>query len=481
MSLLTRGLYPTEEVLTTWTTVTAARTWSGVDAESWTNVSTKLGAVDMDAPMLLAAMPQHLLVTAIQAWQDEVNPPVMEAVRMGLMLNALRLKYFMLLVDLLPPPVPAGPQANPPPTVAAPVVPMASAVKVKLPQVIDQGMDQEVPLLSNEDLSQMRGRFISTFGDPPLERAEVSDAQLTSLAFKAAQGLAPFADFGVWGPHGARVERRTRFTSHVLNPDGSWRTIELPGADCLDTWRDCWAVFKTAAVMCKMAFPATLDRYDMQFTERCRRYPDAWHLCAQADIRCRTEFIVEERRRQELFHNAHPSMSAFMPDMPWNSVLKAAASNSEFWDKELKEPALLYTLGRGKTNPSYVERQTEQTSGGRGKKRKQRGCGGMQQQPSHQSQQQQNRHQSPGNKGGGKSKASGKSGDQARKGFNGKYVSDRHGNQLCFGWNRKADGCTNGQCPNGRSHVCEICLQPHRTIHHGGGEGGQQDGGARHS
>ena len=95
-----------------------------------------------------------------------------------------------------------------------------------------------------------------------------------------------------------------------MNPDGTWRTVEIAGADCLETWSDCWAVFRIAAVMLQIANPATLDQYHALFVEQCRRYPRAWHLCAQADIRCRGEFLLEERRRQEAFHARMPQLSA---------------------------------------------------------------------------------------------------------------------------------------------------------------------------
>ena len=475
MSLLSRGLYPTQAVLDGWDTVTSGVTWAGVEPAQWTAVSTKLGDANVDMPMLVAAIPVHLLVKAVQEWSDEAGPTTMEKVRMGLLINAVRLKFHMDLVDLLPPPPGAPPAAAPAPPVMAPPVTPPPGVKVKLSTVIDQGTDQEVTMLPAETLTNMRRRYITAFGDEPLQRAEVTDTQLTALNFKCEQGVAPYADFGVWGPHGARLERKMRFTSHVVSPDGTWRTVEMPGADCLDTWRECWAVFRTAALMCAVALPATLDMYAQLFEDRCKRYPGAWHLCAQADIRCRSEFMVDERRRQERFHTAHPTMSSFDVAMPWNSVMKAAAKATEFWDLELKEPALLYALGHGRSHPTFVSQQPAAMTqpggggggGGRGNKRKR------------------DKHKAPvvqapppaAPPGGGKALGKGKGG----KGRNGKHNKDRNGKELCFAWNRSPGGCTTGQCPQGRSHLCELCLQPHRTIDHNGGEGGAQQGGQRPS
>ena len=473
MSLTTRGLYPNLVALNAWTTFSEAVAWSRASPEAWKKVSADLGEEGLDEPLLVAAVPPHKLITSLAKWIADDGPSTMEAVRMGLALNAVRLKFDMELVDLLPPPAGTTPAPAPAPVPTALPQPVVG-VKVKLSQVIDQGMDQEVPILGSTPIGIMRRRYIAVHGDPPLQKAEVTDAQLTALDFKVGQGLAPYADFGVWGPHGARMERRMRFTSHVFGPDGTWRTVELPGADCLDTWRDCWAVFKSAAIMINLALPATLDRYEQMFVERCRRYQGSWHLCAQADIRCRGELVIELRRDQERFHAAHPAMSGYDPDMPWNSVLKAAAQNNDFWDRELKEPALLFMMGRGKSHPSHVEQQpdrapTQQEGTSNPRKRKRRGGGGNGAQHPQQQQQQQ-----PNNGG----KASGKGG-KGKKGQgqnrNGKHVYDRNGKQICFSWARSDGGCTNGQCPNGRSHVCEICLQPHRTIHHVG-EGGAQKG-----
>ena len=472
MSMLARGLYPVDDVLQQWTTVRQAREWSGTTAAEWTAVSTLLDAADIDEPLLVAATPPHLLTAALATWAQDGTPGTMVKVRMGLTLNALRLKFHMEPVDLLPPPPGAAAPAAPAPVAHTTTVVVAppATVKVKLCQVIDQGLDQEVPLLTAPEIADMRKRYLATFGDPPLQRAEVTDAQLTALHFKTSQGLAPYADFGVWGPHGARLERRLRFTSHVMSPDGTWRTVELPGADSLDTWRDCWAVFKTAAIMDQVALIATLDRYESKFVERCRRYPDAWHLCAQADIRCRSEFFIDERRKQERFHTAHATLSAYDPLMPWNSVIKAAADDTEFWDRELKEPALLYTVGRGRSHPSHVEQQPEQAGSKRTRNGKRKNNGQTHTPPA--------QVQPTGSKGrGGKGKGSGKDNNvHPRRVPSGKYSTDRQGKQICFAWSRDSNGCTNGACPKGRSHVCEWCLQPHRTIDHRGGEGGRQDG-----
>ena len=66
-------------------------------------------------------------------------------------------------------------------------------------------------------------------------------------------------------------------------------------------------------------------------------------------------------------------------------------------------------------------------------------------------------------KKGGKGKGKGK-GKHPYRGNDGKYNTDRSGKEICYNFNRHPGGCTTGQCPQGRAHVCEHCLQPHRAI-----------------
>ena len=139
-------------------------------------------------------------------------------------------------------------------------------------------MGQEIPQLLGHKIDELRARYVSIFGQGPLEDANPSDKQLTGLAWKLEAGLVPYVDFGVWGPFGVRLERSMRFMNHIRAQDGSYRAVEMPGPRDLETWRACFHVFKAAAVMLKIAHPAVLERYEALFEQRCRRFPGAWHM-----------------------------------------------------------------------------------------------------------------------------------------------------------------------------------------------------------
>ena len=155
-------------------------------------------------------------------------------------------------------------------------------------------------------------------------------------------------------------------------------------------------------------------------------------------------------------------------------MFKVAGTDADFWDRELKEPALLYSLGHGRLEPSHVERQQEQAGAGLGKKalkrkRAQEAAAAKRHPPPPPPQ-----HGGQQKKG---AKAKGKGAEDwphPRKGRGNTYLSTRDGSEVCFAWNRDPNGCSQGPCPHGRAHVCEKCLQPHRGCgcnHGGGGKG----------
>ena len=139
--------------------------------------------------------------------------------------------------------------------------------------------------------------------------------------------------------------------------------------------------------------------------------------------------MVQEKRRQEVFYAKHPTIAAFVPMMPWESVFRDAAESQSFWYNELLEPALLYDKAKGSV-PSLVHKIYEPldtpgaSSSGDGVR------------------QQELKENPPRKRGKGQGKGA---------------------SQRCFAWNRHPQGCKE-PCPNGRAHVCEECGGPQRSI-----------------
>ncbi len=448
------GMIPSAAVLDSWATIGDARSWAGVSEAMWSEVAATLGDKDLNVLILLAGIPDDVYIAAVAA----SGATEIQRVALKLLLNAVKGKFGMPCTVFDAPTTATAPSSATATTTTS--LPTPVPPKIKLSHVIDQAKEQEVPLLGEAELRGLRRAYDMIYRDVPLEGVEVTDVQLSALKYLVDNGLTPYADFGVWGPYGARAERRMRFTSHYLDSEGMWHTSEVPGPDCLENWRKCWETFSTAAVMLNLATPATLVRYISRFNERCERYSRCWHLCVQADVRCRSEWMAAERRRQERFHQEHPSISGFRPEMPWDSVFKEAADNQEFWQRELMEPAIWYEQRRGQTAPSHTFQQPEadpttvnRPTGKR--KRGTRGTGG-------------------GGGGGGGNNNSNSGNDQPNP----------RATQICFDFSRHANGCKE-PCPAGRFHGCEGCWKRGvRGIHccykgKGGGGGGGSGGGGK--
>ena len=294
-------------------------------------------------------------------------------------------------------------------------------------------------MLDEGTLSALRSNYIETYGDEPLNGVDATDGQLTALSFVVGCGLPPYADFAVFGPHGVRTEKRMRFAQHFQDTSGKWRAIEQAGPANLEVWRACWETFAVAAVSLKVAKLATLARYAQKFEERCNRYPKAWHLCVRADDRCRAEFWVAERRRQQRFSEAHPSLTANDPLMPWNLVIKGSSENLGYWLHELQELALMYTQ-QAEAPPSHIHQLRDAPPPRKDK----------------------------GNKGKGGQGHPRKRGAQ--------YVTNKQGREVCWKFNKKT--CGPG-CP--RAHVCFRCLGDHPEVecpHRGNSGKGKKKGDA---
>ena len=412
---------PTQEVRDQWTSIFDVCTHYKVSRDDWRKVANALGDPDFDDLGLLVGVSDDDYIEAREA--AGLTP--LKKGALNLVFGVSKLKFGVdtniikyVAADLAKGQSastsaaakelgdePSGPVAEPAPVLHA---------KVRIAQTLNQAIDQEVAMLPESKLADLRKYFIDVIGDEPLQRVDATDAQLTALSFVVECGLAPYADFGVFGPHGTRQEKRMRFAQHFQDTTGKWRAVEQVGPPNIEVWRQCWETFTVAAVTLKIARPAALARYAQKFEERCTRYSRAWHLCVRADNRCRAEFWTAERRRQQRFAEAHPDLAAVDATMPWNSVIKESADNVEFWLNELQEPALLY--GQAREDPGPPSRDWVRK----------------------------------GEKGKGKG---GQKGDPRGN----RYAVNESDVVICLNFNRET--CRATDCK--RAHQCNICLGPH--------------------
>ena len=191
-ALLARALYPSAETVTGWADVNAVVAWSGIAPASWNFLMDKAGATEEGlSAMIICGLPVHIVVDIIGIWKTERAPTYAEQVKAALTFNGVRLMFGLELLDFLPPPAPPHTQVQLPLAPTAALHPTTtSMVKIKLSQIIDQGTDQEVPMLDAATLTRYRDRFQALNGDSPLQKVEVYDAQLSALDFRV-RGLGP--------------------------------------------------------------------------------------------------------------------------------------------------------------------------------------------------------------------------------------------------------------------------------------------------
>ena len=285
---MSTGLLPSSAILDGWATMDDALSWAGIDPGLARSFFRQLGDPALDSMPVLAMIPSDVAQTALLfATRGARRLNSIEVAQLTLLVNAIKAKFGQKGISDEASTVTSGGAAVPVNTGTSP------KLKLKLNQVIDQGCDLEVEQLPHTELTKLRQRYVVVEGDAPTEKEEVTDAQLTCLRAKLEHGMSPFVDMGVWGAYGDRLARAMKFTSQLWK-DGQWKPVEIPGASSLLAWEESWRIFRTASLMLNLATAATLDRYAAAFKARVHEYPNVWHLAAQADIRCRSEFWIQE-------------------------------------------------------------------------------------------------------------------------------------------------------------------------------------------
>ena len=159
--------------------------------------------------------------------------------------------------------VQAGTDEPAPPTAGAAPQTAAAAdegTERKVADVLDRVDDSAYPLLSPENVAQMRQSYrLVPGGDPPDSERPAAE-HLSALQHRISSGGAPFADFAVFGPYGRRQAKLLKFTAQVF-VNGELVAKQLRGPSNYEGWRAGWRVFRGAMIMVGAASPATSDRY----------------------------------------------------------------------------------------------------------------------------------------------------------------------------------------------------------------------------
>ena len=225
---------------------------------------------------------------------------------------------------------------------------------MKLATVLDQADESEVQALDVGEVRELALKFkVLNSGVSAQPEEEASPDQLAALRLKLDMDVPPYADFAVFRPHGARLGRTLRFTARIWVPeDGAYVNKEIPGPSTFEEWRRGWRVYRYALLVLNVVSAPRLERYYERVYALHRSHGslgnhNLWWLIAMAEARMRNERFEHIRRELEEDHlrlqacqRAHDSM--YNPRRPWDSVFFVAANDEEYWNQNVKEPALLF-------------------------------------------------------------------------------------------------------------------------------------------
>ena len=309
--------------------------------------------------------------------------------------------------------------------------------KVKLGSIIEQTNDNEQNLLDSGSIQAAFERYKKSFGDFPPAEEEPTGDQLTALkAVVDAQGP-PYADFGIWGPHGYRILKKIKMRGLRISPSGELATVELAGPGSFEQWDACFRVFRSAAVMLNMLSPSKCEaymnlirKYNTKYGHKC------WHIIYQADVRARQEHWERCRREAAEEHckaNAAGQTHAFDVSKPWEYALMLLINDFRLWKDELEDPCILVMTKMNAANTLPDDGKRDPSDAARLKD------AGVKLRPE----------------------------DRNHNVVDGKYTTNRRGVRLCDGFN--AGECKDhdkfGRCARDASkvHQCNICLSTGHT------------------
>jgi len=445
----------------------AVRGLYGLPDGPWNAVTAKLGGV----PTLrifssLPASSVRAAITAARIQEGETQRALspIEFTQVGLVWRVAR--QVMELPDVLlfeDGAVAAAAGATPQQPLEAPTNTEATR-KIRLNQVLDQADEGVVPPLSRHALEDAYATFLRIKGGYPLPGADPTGDQISAMRVRILEHKGPpYADFAIWTPYGNRFQKALRLTSYVFHPDSStWRAVELPGPPDFERWYSSWQVYANVMLMITtesgegsagkepVVSQGSLEEYFENFRALNNEFPEAWHLLAQAEDRARAEHFLRLRREAEERH-ARGQEPSYKPNAPWDWVFRLCARDKVYWDRNVRDPALVYLAKGGGGRPVKRPGEDPLEEAVKKKSKKERTRDRREKEKEKDRDSEEPRKQKREAKGGGK-------GSHPRKDNKGRFVSNREGTQICFKYNMQT--CEQ-VCPNGRAHACQGCLGQH--------------------
>jgi hypothetical protein len=237
-----------------------------------------------------------------------------------------------------------------PPTAAAPPPNAASTSRplntptIKLDQVLDQKLSEEITYLPLPDIVRYEHNYQRIMEEPPTPATKPTSEQLTALQYVIQSMRVPYVELNLFGPFGSRTLRKIKLTALMMVPGGEFRTVEILGPCDIATWEQSYAVLRSAFIMLEAVRRPALDRYLRKIQYLSEQWGDiCWGVLYQADVRCRGELMETIHHQHLLDHNNAVTAgkpTTYNAAMPWDAVWDQATKDSEWWKTEFDMPAM---------------------------------------------------------------------------------------------------------------------------------------------
>ena len=155
-----------------------------------------------------------------------------------------------------------------------------------------------------------------------------------------------YGDYAILVPHGDRALMRRHFTSRVMTSTGEFQTMEVYGPPTYRDWLECHCISTSLTTMFDVVPGGPVRGYGELVGELDSRYPEAWGLIYQRDVRTRNEHARRVKARLAARHakaiaKTPPEESDFDPARPWAQVfVELITGESEWWMKNIRLPGI---------------------------------------------------------------------------------------------------------------------------------------------
>ena len=257
-------------------------------------------------------------------------------------------------------------QVSPPPgafSQAAPAVqgsvagasPIGSGIKMG--SILDDSMDRPVTMLKQEDINVMYADYEKFYGNYPSIEDDPSDVQLSAVASLIADGMIPYTDFSLFGPHNKRLQKKLAFVHQEYSPvHGTWRKQQLAGPPSYAVWWKCYKVLRTVFRLLKAVKMERIDAYADLILKFSEAYGEqCWFIIYQADVAMRSERMSRFKRTCQIHYDSLATQAEkaayakkhYDPALPWDGIYFMASDEENsatqaFWNAEVRDKCMMF-------------------------------------------------------------------------------------------------------------------------------------------